>query len=81
MTDDSRTFIQWKGTDVCMDWVCVCGLHHHIDADFCYVLRCAECGRFYLVGTSVELTEISSPPDHLPAAWACAGDDTYWRMG
>lgn len=25
-------FIQWKGTDVCMDVYCKCGYHSHIDS-------------------------------------------------
>ena len=37
-------FIQWKGTDVCMDFHCECGEHHHIDAMFVYNVKCHKCG-------------------------------------
>lgn len=39
--DDWKTFIQWKGTDVCMDWICdECGKHNHEDRDFMYEVQC-----------------------------------------
>lgn len=40
-------FIQWKGTDVCMDFWCECGAHHHIDSDFVYAVKCHECGSIW----------------------------------
>jgi hypothetical protein len=36
-------FIQWKGTDVCMDFHCECGAFCHFDGDFCYVVQCPHC--------------------------------------
>lgn len=36
-------FIQWKGTDVCMDFHCECGQHYHIDAEFAYTVKCVKC--------------------------------------
>lgn len=39
-----HTFIQWKGTDVCMDFHCECGAHCHFDGDFAYVVKCPHCG-------------------------------------
>ncbi len=47
-------FIQWKGTDVCMDLHCVCGFHGHVDGDFFYFYKC-QCGRVYEVGVHVPL--------------------------
>jgi hypothetical protein len=38
-----RAFIQWKGTDVCMDFHCECGQHYHIDAEFAYAVKCVKC--------------------------------------
>jgi hypothetical protein len=53
------TFIQWKGTDVCMDWVCVeCGNQEHEDRDFCYEVQCRKCKTIYKVGSEVKLTKI-----------------------
>ncbi len=51
-------WIQWKGTDVCMDVHCKCGLHSHIDADFAYYIKCPRCNRVYLNNSHVELIEI-----------------------
>ena len=56
MTDDSFTygpidrthaFIQWKGTDVCMDFYCDCGVDFHIDAFFAYAIKCPSCGSIW----------------------------------
>lgn len=52
-------FIQWKGTDVCMDIHCICGAHEHYDGDFLYYYKCKTCGRIFEVGSSVPLKELS----------------------
>jgi hypothetical protein len=55
-----QTFIQWKGTNVCMDWTCpTCGENQHTDGDFCYYLRCCSCGQYCHVGTNVTLTAVT----------------------
>ncbi len=51
------TFIQWKGTDVCMDCYCLCGKQFHIDAAFAYNVVCPYCKRQFVVGTCVSLIE------------------------
>lgn len=38
-----RAFIQWKGTEVCMDFYCECGAHLHFDGFFAYAMRCPHC--------------------------------------
>jgi hypothetical protein len=48
-------WIQWKGTNVCMDVHCRCGAHMHIDDDFVYFIECPHCGAVYAVGNHVEL--------------------------
>lgn len=55
---DARCFIQWKGTDVCMDVYCRCGEHFHIDDDFAYYVECPECHQVYECGTQVKLVAI-----------------------
>ena len=50
-------WIQWEGTDVCMDVHCICGTHGHIDADFAYFLKCNDCGRVYITSNYVQLIE------------------------
>jgi len=52
-------WIQWKGTDVCMDVHCVCGHHSHIDAAFFYNFECVACHRKYAVGQNVKLIELT----------------------
>ena len=67
MSEDhrERTFIQWKGTDVCLDVHCPrCGFHSHYDGYFAYYVRCAGCGAVWELGTSVTLREW--PPDVAP---------------
>lgn len=41
--DQPHAFIQWKGTDVCMDFHCECGACCHFDGDFAYTVRCPHC--------------------------------------
>jgi len=55
------TFIQWKGTDVCMDWYCKeCGHHNHVDGDFCYEVECEKCHTVYVVGQNVKLYKLNT---------------------
>lgn len=55
-------WIQWKGTDVCMDVYCLCGEQMHVDTDFLYYVQCPHCERIYEVGGHVTLY----PMDHRP---------------
>lgn len=40
---EPSAFIQWKGTDVCMDFYCDCGAHGHFDGYFAYEVQCQHC--------------------------------------
>lgn len=51
-------FIQWKGTDVCADYYCVCGEQFHLDADFVYAVECPYCDRVFEVTSKIELREL-----------------------
>ena len=53
------TFIQWKGTDVCMDFHCKCGEHMHFDCDFLYHVKCCNCGEVYKIGSRVSATPVT----------------------
>lgn len=53
-------WIQWKGTDVCIDLHCTCGTHGHFDGDFMYSVQCNECGRKYAVGCNVKLIPLDT---------------------
>jgi len=57
-------WIQWKGTDVCMDIYCKCGHHSHIDIDFAYFVKCPKCKRVYMCNGHIELIEIEEEPEN-----------------
>ena len=54
-------FIQWKGTDACVDLTCACGAAGHLDGDFLYFVRCRACGAVYALRPYVDLVPV--PPD------------------
>jgi hypothetical protein len=59
--EKATTFIQWKGTVVCMDVHCPCGHHGHIDAGFAYYYQCPKCEQIYKCGDTIELSPVDKP--------------------
>lgn len=57
---EPHAFVQWKGTDACMDLYCKCGQQGHVDAGFAYHAVCAECGQQYDVEPYVRLIPVDS---------------------
>jgi hypothetical protein len=57
MSEQTTVFVQWKGTDVCLDFHCQCGYHAHFDGDFAYQLRCVRCERVFEMPDTFVLTE------------------------
>ena len=55
-------WIQWKGTDVCMDIHCKCGTLSHIDGEFVYNVICPNCKTAYFCNGHIELIEIEEKP-------------------
>ncbi|SKX81211.1 Uncharacterised protein [Mycobacteroides abscessus subsp. bolletii] len=53
-------WIQWKGTQVCIDLYCSCGACGHLDVDFMYQVKCESCGQHYAVGKRVVLAPMSA---------------------
>jgi hypothetical protein len=49
--------MQWKGTDVCLDFHCICGADEHVHGDFVYGIRCTACGRVYTMPDTLILRE------------------------
>lgn len=48
--ENPYAFIQWKGTDVCMDFHCECGAHCHFDGSYVLddrrpIKKCRPTGR------------------------------------
>lgn len=56
---ESHGWIQWKGTNVCIDLHCKCGHHGHLDGYFAYGFQCPKCKRFFALGQIVKLIEIT----------------------
>lgn len=52
-------WIQWKGTNVCIDLHCVCGHHGHFDGDFFYFYECPACNARYAVGQNIKLIPLT----------------------
>ena len=53
-----ETFIQWKGTDLCMDFICPkCKSGHHFDGYGFYTIICPICKTEFELGTSIKLIE------------------------
>lgn len=64
MTESAKAsvFIQWKGTDVCLDFHCFkCNTFGHVDADFTYYLQCPTCGQHYAMPSTVTLKAVERP--------------------
>ena len=61
--EPASVFIQWKGTNVCLDFHCFkCNTFAHLDASFAYFLKCPTCGQHYAMPSTVSLLAIN-PPD------------------
>lgn len=56
-----KASIQWKGTDVCLDFRCPCGFQGHFDGEFAYALTCTGCGRTWTMPTTVGLIADGDP--------------------
>jgi hypothetical protein len=63
---DAEMFIQWKGTEVCLDFYCPCGVQGHVDADFAYFLRCPACDTTYELGSQVIVKKFEGEPRMKP---------------
>jgi len=58
-SDEPHGWIQWKGTDVCIDLHCKCGNRFHFDGDFLYFYQCSCCGEKYALGQNVKLIPLN----------------------
>ena len=56
-------WVQWKGTNVCMDLHCECGASSHVDGWFAYCVQCPHCNRVYDCNGHIELIELEQKPD------------------
>lgn len=51
-------FIQWKNTDLCIDFKCPCGGGGHYDGYFAYYICCPSCEAVYEMGTQVRAIKV-----------------------
>jgi hypothetical protein len=56
-------WVQWKGTEVCMDVHCQCGSHTHIDGLSVYHIKCKACGRVFECDGNIALHELDFEPE------------------
>lgn len=63
-----HAWIQWKGTDACMDVYCRCGEHFHIDAEFAYRVKCPACKKVWVMALSIDLID---PPADVDFSESC----------
>ena len=61
-----NNFIQWKGTDICMDFYCECGVHNHYDGYFAYYIECSGCKQIYKLDTKVMMEKSKLNENHRP---------------
>ena len=54
----SHGFIQWKGTDACIDIYCDCGNQFHLDGEFLYETKCDQCNTKYELDSTIKLKKI-----------------------
>lgn len=54
-----RGWIQWKGTEVCVDIHCSCGRLGHVDGMFAYSVRC-PCGKLWGMDPNITLVELEA---------------------
>lgn len=67
---EPSAYIQWKGTDVCMDFHCECGAGCHFDGDFAYYVKCPHCDQVWEMPHTIyprkATGEVSYPKDLAP---------------
>ena len=51
-------YIQYKGTDICIDLCCECGWNDHYDGYFCYGFTCPKCGQSYTLPDELNFTKV-----------------------
>ena len=72
---DADMFIQWKGTDICMDFWCPCGAEMHFDGDFAYYVGCPACRTIYRMGTQVIVRKVEATDPGDSVKWMELDDD------
>lgn len=62
MSNKEKTFVQWKGTHLCMDFYCPdCDGASHFDGYFAYNIKCPHCGVYYEMPQDLKIKKTNSP--------------------
>lgn len=64
--ENPHAFIQWKGTDVCMDFYCDCGAHCHFDGYFAYAVKCPHCKSVWEMPCFLKPRKLTDFRDRIP---------------
>jgi hypothetical protein len=59
-----HVYLQWKGTNACIDFYCLCGKSCHFDGYFAYVVQCGYCDRMYEMPQILFPRLLETKPDH-----------------
>ncbi len=77
-----ESFVQYKGTSICIDVYCDCGVQLHFDGDFAYALRCWSCKTVWSLPSQLILVE-GMPPSGIVQDTVLDQDETpetaRWR--
>lgn len=76
---DPHAFVQWKGTDICMDFHCECGAHCHFDGYFAYCVKCPHCGTVWQMPAHLfpRKADEHTYPNHVETAKVMRPDEDY----
>lgn len=53
-----KNFIQWKATDLFMEFWCQCGAYNRYNGYFAYYVKCSGCGQVYEMDTKVKMKKV-----------------------
>lgn len=54
----TKAWIQWKASEVFVDFSCKCGYGNCFNATFFYSVQCPDCKTIYHVNPNIELIEV-----------------------
>lgn len=60
-------FVQWKNTELSMEFSCPCGLTGYIDDTLCYVVQCPRCDRRFELAPTVLVRPMDDSDPAVPA--------------
>ena len=76
--EGTSSFLQWKGTDVCLDFDCECGWSTHYDGFFAYTVECPNCETVWEAPDYISYRKSQRPDGHIfltkdNPAWVAGG--------